>query len=63
MGSQQTPLDSALGINTYQQTSIELMRLSCLLAVFLPFELAAVMLRQLTGIAVGDDTICNLGKT
>jgi len=57
LGSQQTPLDSALSIDAYQQVSTELMRLGCLLAVFLPFELAAVILQQLTGIAVGDDTI------
>lgn len=56
-GSQQTPLDDAMSINAHQQTSTELMRLGCLLAVFLPFELAAVMLQQLTGIVVSDDTI------
>lgn len=57
LGSQQTPLDDALNINAYQQMSTELMRLGCLLAVFLPFDLAAWMLQQLTGIAVSDDTI------
>lgn len=41
------------------QTSTELVRLGCLLAVFLPFELAAVMVQQLCGIAVSEDTIWN----
>ena len=57
LGSQQTPLDSALSIDAYQQASTELIRLGCLLAVFLPFDLAAVILRQLIGIAVSDETI------
>ncbi|MBD2096380.1 hypothetical protein H6F90_14660 [Trichocoleus sp. FACHB-591] len=39
-GSQQAPFDQELGIEPYQQTSMELMRLGCLLAVLLPFELA-----------------------
>ena len=33
-----TPFDQVLEIRPYQQTSVELMRLGCLLAVFLPFE-------------------------
>jgi hypothetical protein len=57
--SQQVPLDTILGIRAYQQTSTELVRLGCLLAVFLPFELAAWMLRQLCGIRVSEDTIWN----
>lgn len=58
-GSQITPYDSVLGIDAYQQTSTELMRLGCLLAVFLPFELAAWFLHHLTGIQVSEDTIWN----
>ncbi|GAP99790.1 ISKra4 family transposase [Leptolyngbya sp. NIES-2104] len=58
-GSQSTPFDQVLGINAYQQTSVELMRLGCLLAVCLPFELTAWMLQQLSGIQVSDDTIWN----
>jgi len=57
--SQQVPLDTILSIRAYQQTSTELVRLGCLLAVFLPFELAAWMLRQLCGIRVSEDTIWN----
>lgn len=57
LGSQKTPLDEVLGIEAYQQTSRKFIRLACLLAVFLPFELASRLLVQLTGIAVSDDTI------
>lgn len=57
LGSQRTPLDEALGIQSHQQTSTELMRLGCLLAVFLPFNLASQLLLQLTGVTVSDDTI------
>jgi hypothetical protein len=46
-----------LGIAAYQQTSIELVRLGCLLAVFMPFELAVQLLAQLCGIRIGDDTV------
>jgi len=45
-----------LGIQAYQQTSTELTRLGCLLAVFLPFELASRLLQQLSGIVVSDVT-------
>ena len=55
--SQQTPFDRVLGIEPYQQTSVELVRLGCLLAVFLPFELAVHLLEQLCGIRVSDDTL------
>jgi hypothetical protein len=56
-GSHLIPFDGVLGIKPYQQTSAELMRLGCLLAVFLPFEVAAWMLQQLSGITVSDDSI------
>jgi hypothetical protein len=46
-----------LGIEPYQQTSVELMRLGCLLAVFLPFELAVMLLQQFSGIAISDATL------
>jgi len=58
-GSQQAPLDEALRIKAYQHCSTELMRLGCLLAVFLPFELASQLLLQLTGITISDDAIWN----
>lgn len=55
--SHHIPFDVILGIHAHQQTSTELIRLGCLLAVFLPFNLAAQLLLQLTGIAVSDTTI------
>ncbi len=51
------PFDAVLGLGAYQQTSVELMRLGCLLGVFLPFELAVQLLTQLCGLAVSDDTV------
>ncbi len=56
-GSHDAPFDAVLGIVPYQQTSIELVRLGCLLAVFLPFELAMQLLSQLCGIRLSDDTV------
>jgi hypothetical protein len=56
-GSHAAPFDAVLGIVPYQQTSIELVRLGCLLAVFLPFELAVQLLSQLCGIGMSDDTV------
>jgi len=38
------PLDDALGLLPYQQTSVELQQLGCLLAIFVPFETVAVIL-------------------
>lgn len=57
LGSDAMPFDEVLEIRRYQQTSVELMRLGCLLAVFLPFELAAQVLVQLCGVQVSDDTL------
>jgi hypothetical protein len=56
-GSQQAPFDQELGIEPYQQTSMELMRLGCLLAVLLPFELATELLAQLSGAHLSDATL------
>ncbi|MBW4422265.1 MAG: ISKra4 family transposase [Myxacorys californica WJT36-NPBG1] len=56
-GSQVVPLDEELGLAPYQQTSMELMRLGCLLAVFLPFGLAVHLLEQLSGVSVSDAAV------
>lgn len=56
-GRHDVPFDKVLGIAPYQQTSVELVRLGCLLVVFLPFELAVQLLEQLSGIRISDDTI------
>jgi hypothetical protein len=55
--SHSAPFDAVLSISAYQQTSIELKRLGCLLRVFLPFELAVQVLQQMCGIRLGDDTL------
>ncbi|PSB24395.1 ISKra4 family transposase [Stenomitos frigidus] len=55
--SHSVPFDAVLGIVAYQQTSMELMRLGCLLALFLPFELAVQLLKQLCGVCISDDTV------
>ncbi|MEH2140516.1 MAG: hypothetical protein V7K42_28345 [Nostoc sp.] len=34
----------------YQQTSLELMQMGCLLTVFVPFETACTLLEKLTGV-------------
>ena len=58
-GSHQVPFDAVLNIDAHQQTSTDIRRLGCLLAVFLPFDLAASILQQLSGISVSEDTIWN----
>ena len=58
-GSQEIPLDVALGISAYQQTSVELERLGCLLSVFVPFALASQLLVQMMGIRVSSSTLWN----
>lgn len=62
-GSYSTPLDDVLAITPYQQTSIELMRLGCLLAVFLPFELVVQLFMQLCGIRISDDSVWHWVQT
>jgi hypothetical protein len=56
-GPQVVPLDAELEIAPYQQTSMELMRLGCMLAVFLPFGLAVHMLEQLSGVTISDAAV------
>lgn len=49
---QVAPLDEALGLHPQQRTSGELKQMACGLAVFVPFETAAVLLRRLIGVSV-----------
>jgi hypothetical protein len=49
---QVVPLDEALGLQPYQKTSLEVKWLASALAVFVPFETAAVLLGLLTGVTV-----------
>jgi hypothetical protein len=53
-GSQSAALDEQLGITPYAQTSVELVRLGCLLALFLPYGLAVEILQQLCGVRLSD---------
>lgn len=46
------PLDEALGIVPYQQSSEELVRLGCLLSVMMPYGQASEVLRQWSGLSV-----------
>ncbi|MGH2414727.1 MAG: ISKra4-like element ISLesp2 family transposase, partial [Microcystaceae cyanobacterium] len=57
--SQKFPLDEALGIEAYQQSSHELKRLGCLFAIFVPYGLSRQLLWQFTAIEVSDDTLWN----
>lgn len=52
IGYQIAPLDSQLGLTPYQATSIELCQVSCLLAVFVPYETASILLERLLQIKV-----------
>jgi hypothetical protein len=49
--------DEALGSQPYQQTSWEVKWLACALAVFVPFEIAAVLFGMLTGVPVCSKSI------
>lgn len=49
---QVAPLDEALGLEPYQRSGTELQRVGCAVALFVPFETAAVLLRGLTGAPV-----------
>ena len=56
---QVAPLDNELGLEMNQRTGIHVKRLACILAVFVPFEIAAVMLEALTGVNVSPNSIWN----
>ena len=53
------PLDTALGLAPYQETSTELTTMACALAVFVPFDTAAILLKRLTGVVVSPVAIWN----
>ena len=54
---QVVPSDKAFGIEPYQKTSKEVKWLACALAVFVPFEIASVLLNMLTGVQVCSKSI------
>ncbi len=59
LGVMVVPLDQELGLEAHQQTSQEVMQLGCLLAVFVPFDTATVLLQRLTGVQLSAATIWN----
>jgi len=54
---QVAPLDEALGLTSNQKSDTGLQRVACLVAIFVPFETATVLLKQLTGIDVSGQAI------
>jgi len=51
------PMDASLGLSPHQKTCVSVQAPACLLAVFVPYEIAARILCSLTGVAVSADTI------
>ena len=56
-GVQAAPLDEALGVQPYQHISVEVERLGCLLSLFLPFDLAAELMAQMSGLSVSSSSL------
>ena len=56
---QGAPLDTELGLQPNQRTGVDLKRAACALAVFVPFEVAAVLLSLLTEVVVSPGAIWN----
>jgi len=54
---QVAPLDEALGLTSNQKSDPGLQRVACLVAIFVPFETATVLLKQLTGMDVSGQAI------
>ncbi len=54
---QVAPLDKELGLRTNQKSDGGLQRVACLLAIFVPYGSAAMLLKQLTGIEVSSQAI------
>lgn len=51
------PLDRALGLRPHQRTSTELKQVGCVLAVFVPYGIATVLLKNLCGVDVSHGAI------
>lgn len=54
---QVAPLDKELGLKSNQKSDPGLQQVACLLAIFVPFETAAMLLKQLTGSEVSGQAI------
>jgi len=58
-GSHAVPFDDELGITPYQKHSNELKQMGCILAVFVPYNIASSLLKTITGIEICPKTIWN----
>jgi hypothetical protein len=56
---QVAPLDEKLGLEAEQRVSNELKQAGCALAIFVPFQIAARLLKLLTGIDISHQSIWN----
>lgn len=54
---QVAPLDEALGLKPNQKSDSGLQQIACLAAVFVPFEIAAMLLGQLSGVTISSQAI------
>jgi hypothetical protein len=54
---QVAPLDKALGVAPNQKSDSGLQQIACLTAIFVPFEIATLLLRQFSGVSVNSQTI------
>jgi hypothetical protein len=54
---QVAPLDEELGLKTNQKSDTGLQRAACLMAIFVPFETAGMLLQQLSGVTVSSPAI------
>ena len=48
------PFDEELGLASNQKSDVGLQQAACLIAIFVPFETASMLLNQLTGITYSD---------
>ncbi len=53
------PFDEELGLQPYQKVSAELKQAACVLAVFVPFGIASVLLKTVLGVEVSPGAIWN----
>lgn len=58
-GSHVSPFDDELGITPYQKHGRELKQMACILAVFVPYNIASSLLKTITGIEICPKTIWN----
>lgn len=54
---QVAPFDRELGLTSNQKSDVGLQQVACLAAIFVPFETAAMLLKQLTGIGISSQAV------